>query len=90
MINIMDVFFGGDRDYSNDPIIKKAYEEGSKIIDDAKRTALYKTAIDQVNEKAYIYPLSEMPNIFIHSKDVEIKPGLTSLTETRPGDYFWK
>jgi len=90
MINIMDVFFGGDRDYSNDPVIKKAYQEGSKIIDDAKRAALYKTAIDRVNEKAYIYPLSEMPNILIHSKDVEVKPGLTSLTEIRPGDYFWK
>jgi peptide/nickel transport system substrate-binding protein len=90
MINIMDVFFGGDRDYSNDPVINKAYQEGSKIIDDSKRAALYKTAIDRVNEKAYIYPLSEMPNILIHSKDVVVKPGLTSLTEIRPGDYFWK
>ena len=90
MINIMDLFFGGDRDYANDPTIKKIYDEGPKILDDAKRTALYKQAVDRVNEQAFIYPLSEMPNIFVHSKDVEIKPGLTSITETRPGDYFWK
>jgi peptide/nickel transport system substrate-binding protein len=90
MINIMDLFFGGDRDYTHDPIIKKIYSEGSKILDDKKRTELYRQAVDRVNEQAYIYPLSEMPNIFVHSKDVVIKPGMTSITETRPGDYFWK
>jgi peptide/nickel transport system substrate-binding protein len=90
VINIMDVFFGGDRDYSGDALVKDINEKGPKIIDDAKRTALYKQALDRVNEKAYIYPFSEQPNIFIHTKDVVIKPGLTSITETRPGDYFWK
>ena len=49
-----------------------------------------KQAMDQVNREAYIMPISEQPNLFIHAKDVEIKPGLTSKTETRPGDYFWK
>jgi peptide/nickel transport system substrate-binding protein len=90
MINIMDLFFGGDRSYTDDPLIKKVYDEGPSILDDAKRTALYKQAIDRVNEQAYIYPFSEQPNIYIHDKNVEIKPGLTSITETRPGDYFWK
>ena len=90
LINIMDVFFGGDRDYSNDPVIKKINEEGAKTLDLVKRTEMYKQAMDQVNREAYIMPISEQPNLFIHAKDVEIKPGLTSKTETRPGDYFWK
>jgi peptide/nickel transport system substrate-binding protein len=90
LINIMDVFFGGDRDYSNDPLIAKAYKEGPAQLDLAKRTEIYKAALDQMNREAYILPISEEPNLFLHSKDVEIKPGLTSKTETRPGDYFWK
>jgi peptide/nickel transport system substrate-binding protein len=90
MINTMDLFFGGDRDYANDPTIKKIYDEGAKILDDKKRTELYRQAVDRINEQAFIYPLSEMPAVYVHSKDVEIKPGLTSITEIRPGDYFWK
>jgi len=90
VINIMDLFFGGDRSYVDDPLINKAYTDGASILDLGKRTELYRAAIDRVNEMAYIYPFSEQPNIYVHSKDVEIKPGLTSITETRPGDYFWK
>ena len=90
LINIMDVFFGGDRDYTNDPIIAKAYQEGPSQLDLAKRTEIYKTAMDRVNTEGYILPISEEPNLFLHSKDVEIKQGLTSKTETRPEDYFWK
>ena len=90
VINIMDLFFGGDRSYVDDPLINKAYTDGASILDLGKRTELYRAAIDRVNEMSYIYPFSEQPNIYVHSKDVEIKPGLTSITETRPGDYFWK
>jgi len=90
MINTMDLFFGGDRDYSNDPLIKKIYDESPKILDDKKRSELYRQAVDRINEQAYVYPISEMPAVYVHSKDVEIKPGLTSITEIRPGDYFWR
>jgi len=90
LINIMDVFFGGDRDYSRDPLIRKAYEEGAKTLDLAKRTEIYRDAMDRINREGYIMPISEQPNLFVHAKDVEIKPGLTSKTETRLGDYFWK
>jgi peptide/nickel transport system substrate-binding protein len=90
MINTMDFFFGGDRDYANDPLIRKINNEGPKILDDKKRTELYRQAVDRINEQAFVYPIAEMPAVYVHSKDVEIKQGLTSITEIRPGDYFWK
>ncbi len=90
MINTMDLLFGGDRDYANDPLIKNVYDAGPKILDDKKRAELYRQAVDRINEQAFIYPLSEMPAVYVHSKDVEIKAGMTSITEIRPGDYFWK
>lgn len=88
--NLMNFFFGANRDYSKDPVIQAARKNGIKILDVKERAKVYQTAMDQVNKQSYILPFAEQPNVYIHSKNVEIKRGLSSNTETRMTDYFWK
>ena len=88
--NLMNFFFSGNRDYSKDPIIQKARKMGGSELDAKKRAAIYQKAMDQVNNQSYILPFVEQPNVYAHSANVTIKSGLTSKTETRLTDYFWK
>ena len=90
MDNILNHFFEGGRDYADDPVIHEAAKLGYGEIDVAKRTAIYRKAIDRVNEMAYVFPFSEQPTVFAHSKDVKIEPNLFSLSEVRLGDFFWR
>ena len=83
------MFFGGDRDYYKDPVIHKASEDGIKEYDLAKRTQIYTPALDQVNKKAYMLPLSELPLVFAHSKDVKVLRNKLSTAESRLGEYVW-
>lgn len=88
--NLMNFFFGANRDYSKDPIIQNARKKGNGVMDLKERTAIYQKAMDQVNKQSYILPFVEQPNVYAHHKSVVIKSGMTSKTETRPPDYFWK
>ena len=88
--NLLDFFFTGVRDYSNDEVIKTAYKEGAKVMDDAARGKIYARALDRINEKSYIYGFSELPIVYAHSSDVEIKRNPLTAGENRIGDYFWK
>jgi peptide/nickel transport system substrate-binding protein len=90
MDNILNHFFEGGRDYANDPVIEAAAKAGYGETDTPKRTAIYQKAIDRVNEMAYVYPFSEQPTVYGHSKDVRIEPNLFSLSEVRLGDFFWR
>jgi peptide/nickel transport system substrate-binding protein len=87
---ILDFFFGADRDYWKDPMILKNIEEGEAEFDDKKRTALYTPILDKVNQEAYIFPISELPIVWAHHKDVILK--LNPLSNSLPmlGDYGWK
>ncbi|NQV56323.1 MAG: hypothetical protein HQ503_10735 [Rhodospirillales bacterium] len=87
--NLLNFFFGANRDYWNDPIIDKAYKDGSTEFDVAKRAKIYEAAFDQVNEKAYIYPLSEKPIVWVHTKDIKVMRNNMSTFESRLGDYAW-
>ena len=87
--NIFDFFFGADRDYYKDPLTHEAQAKGPLQLDEAKRAAVYAPAIDRVNEKAYIFPVSEVPIVYAHTKEVQIKPNLFSAGEIRPDDFFW-
>jgi len=88
--NLLNFFFGANRDYYKDPMINGALKAGRTKFVLAERAAAYTPALDQVNKKSYIYPLSEVPVVFAHTKEVEIKTNLTSSGEIRVGDFFWK
>ena len=87
---ILDFFFGADRDYWKDPMILKNIELGEAEFDDKKRTQLYTPILDKVNTDAYIFPISELPIVWAHHKDIVLK--LNPLSNSLPmlGDYGWK
>jgi ABC-type transport system substrate-binding protein len=80
----MTYFFSRDDDYSQDPIIHDALNKGLAELDPERRKAIYRVAMDRVNEMSYILPFVEQPNVYVHSSDVKINAGLTSNTEIRP------
>jgi ABC-type transport system substrate-binding protein len=86
----MDFFFTGDRDYWKDPAMEEAKKLGAVEFDPEKRAAIFKKALDRVNEQAYILALPEMPTVWIHSKDVKIVENPLSPLETRLGDWAWQ
>jgi peptide/nickel transport system substrate-binding protein len=85
-----DFFFNDSRDYWQDPMIHQAMADGDKEFDDAKRTALYTPILDKVNREAYILPVSELPIVWAHHKDVVIKPNPLTSSLPNLGDYGWK
>ncbi len=90
MVTLWDFFFTGNRDYWKDDFIAKAAAAGNVEFDDAKRATLYTPALNRVNEKAYIFPVSEMPMLWGHAKDVVVMPD--PLADSAPvlGDFMWK
>jgi len=86
---MINLFFGQDRDYWKDRSISDAWLNGERELDVAKRTALYTPALNRINEKAYILPISEMPMVWAHSKDVKILPNPLSTSDPKLGDYAW-
>jgi len=88
--NLLDFFFTGVRDYSQDDVIQAAFRDGKNIMDDAARGKVYARALDRINEKSYIYGFSELPVVYAHSSDVEIRKNPLTAGENRIGDYFWK
>ena len=87
--NILDFFFGQDRDYYKDEIIHKAAAAGNVEFDAKKRQALYRTAIDRVNEMNYILPFSSLPTAYAMSKDVKIMPDAFSFSAVYLNDVVW-
>ena len=90
MATLWDFFFSGDRDYWHDPAIEKAMADGNLEFDGAKRTAIYTPALDLINRKAYILPISEMPMLWAHEKDVVVMPDPLSASSPVLGDFAWK
>ena len=87
---MLGFYFEGNRDYWQDQTILKIAADGDTVFDEAARTKLYSTALNMVNEKAYILPVSELPIVWAHNKDIVIKPNPISTAVPILGDYGWK
>ncbi len=88
--DILDSFFTGSRDYWNDPLIAKAMEDGSSEPDNVKRGRIFRPALDRVNAEAYIVPISSMPWVFAHTKDVRVDSNKLKANVVQISDIFWK
>ena len=86
---MLNFFLGQDRDYWQNQQITDVWTKGESEQDLARRTALYKPALDMINEKAYFLPISELPTIWAHSKDVKVLPNMLTTADPRLGDYAW-
>jgi peptide/nickel transport system substrate-binding protein len=89
MDNILDFFFGQNRDYWKDPLIHSLKEKGAVEFDDEKRTAIYEQILDRINQMNYIYPVADLPMVFVHTKEVRVADNPLSLIDNRLGDFFW-
>ena len=88
---IMNVLFTGPAaKYYNDPILDEAIAAGTKEFDPAKRADIYAKAFDRINEQAYHFPLSSIPTVYVHTKEVEIRENPFSDGQTFVSDYHWK
>jgi peptide/nickel transport system substrate-binding protein len=89
MDDLMDFFFNGNRDYWNDPVLKEAQKAGVMEFDEEKRVEIYRRAIDQVNRMNYILPLTDLPIVFVHTKDVRVADDPLSPLNNHIRDYYW-
>jgi hypothetical protein len=89
MENVLDFFFGANRDYWDDSVVKQAQKVGTTEFDLAKRTAIYEKAVDEVNMKNDILPVSDLPIVFAHSSEVNIREDSLSPINTQACDYEW-
>ena len=89
MDNIMDFFFGQNRDYWKDPQIHSLKEKGAIEFDEEKRNEIYEQALDRINTMNYILPVADLPMVFVHTKEVRIADNPLSPIDNRLGDFFW-
>lgn len=89
MDDLMDFFFDGNRDYWNDPQLKAAQKAGAAEFDQEKRIDIYKAAIDRVNQMNDIMPLTDLPMVFVSTKDVTITPDPLSPIDNHIRDFYW-
>ena len=89
MDDLMDFFFNGNRDYWNDPVLKQAQKDGAVEFDEEKRAEIYRRAIDQVNRMNYILPLTDLPMVFVHTKDVRVAEDPLSPIDNHIRDFYW-
>ena len=86
------IWFAGARAayFNSDPIVLKAMQDGQKETDSAKRDEIYKTAFDRIPEMHYVLPISSIPTVYAHNKDVAILKNQLSTSEEFVGDFAWK
>jgi ABC-type transport system substrate-binding protein len=82
-------FFNKPNDYWGDDEVTNAWSNGELEFDFAKRVKLYTPALNKINDKAYFLPISELPVIWAHSKDVKVLPNPLSTADPKLGDFVW-
>ena len=88
----LDIWFSSERAsyFNNDPVILDAMVAGLRETDPAKRDAIYQVALDRNIDMHYVLPVSSLPSVYAHSKDVALLPDQLSATERYLGDFAWK
>ena len=83
------LFTGPAMKYFNDDVIGEALNKGEAEFDAEKRKAIYQKGYNRINEMNYHLSLSSVPNVYVHSKDVQIKTNSLSAGENYIIDYIW-
>ena len=89
--NILGIFYGGPAfQYYNDPLVTENLELAGKEFDDAKRSDYYGKVFDQTNKESYIFPVTSVPTVFAHTKDVAIEKDLLAAGDVWASSFVWK
>ena len=76
--------------FNSDPVMIKANIEGLKETDPEKRDAIYRNAFDHMIDQHYLLPVTSLPGVWAHSKDVQILKDPLSEGIRHIGDFAWK
>ncbi|MDH7796740.1 MULTISPECIES: ABC transporter substrate-binding protein [unclassified Beijerinckia] len=86
-----DFFFNnGDRDYWRDPEINTFAHEALSTVDEVIRRRLYARIFDRANAQAYVLPISTKPDVFVHTRDLEIATGSLNVFGSELSLMRWK
>ena len=91
-VAIMMSFYYEDspRDMAGDTVMFQLKADGENTLDPEKRKAIYRQALDRINEQAYNMVISAYPAVFVHSKDVQVRTGSMSPYGAILEDLSWK
>jgi len=78
------------RDMAGDTVMFQLKADGENTLDPEKRKAIYRQALDRINEQAYNMVISAYPAVFVHSKDVQVRTGSMSPYGAILEDLSWK
>jgi len=82
-------FSPGQTDMFADQTLDAWRIQASKETDPAKRDAIYSQFYDRVNEQSYILPITTVPFVYVHSKDLRIRPGALTQWGAEASDFSW-
>ncbi len=87
---LMDRFFTpGRRDFTEDPLLHQLREQGEATNDLAKRNEIYRQALDLVNQKDYLLPLSNVPVLFSHTAGLRLRDTSLGAYGLEVYDFNW-
>ena len=88
--NILDMRFGVESvRYIDDPRLFKAMADGLASHDLAKRKAAYRGAFDLLNDISHAMPISSLPTVWAHTRDVRIQPHMLGAARGAASNVFW-
>ena len=89
VLSAFDSYFNPRRDYWKDEAILAAWKAARGEIDEVKRAKLVQPALDRINTEAYVLPITSVPTVFVHAKDVRVERNLTRAANVNVSDFFW-
>lgn len=89
--SLLNFYFGGTaRDYYKDAVLDKLRLQGNAERNVNKRKAIYRQAMDRMNNEHLIFPIATNPSVFVHTADVKIKKGSLHNYGIEVSDLSWK
>jgi len=76
--------------FNNDPIVLKAVRDALVETDIAKREAIYQVAFDRMTDMSYVLPISALPGVYVHTKDVKVLNSQLSTSNQYIEDFAFK
>jgi peptide/nickel transport system substrate-binding protein len=86
----LDFFYREEsRDYARDKSILEGMDKAAEELDEEKRRAIYQTVFDRINDQSYIMTMTTLPTVFVHTKEISIRPGSLEPYGALGRDFFW-
>ena len=88
--SILGILYGGPAfQYYKDKQISDAMEAGEKEFDQAKRVDLYAKVFDRTNTESYIFPVTSIPTVLAHTKEVGVGKDKYAAGDVWAASFFW-